>query len=148
MQNFGNGHTAKLLVFALFTVLSLAGCGKKDWPSVQEQEDVVTFESISVEREAECLAIAARLEGAVQNLAGVLLELEEGSEACSHCPFQPRTRIFLERSDPRLTMNGSRLSISYCELEGDPFCRLRLSGDNRIPGIKDSVSNVLGPFAP
>ncbi len=148
MQNSGNHHTAKLLMFALIAVLSLAGCGKKDWPSVQEQEDVLSFETISVERETKCLAIAAQLEGVVQNLAGVLLELEEGSEACSHCPFQPTTRIFLERSDPRLTMNGSRLSISYCGLKAEQFCRLRLSGDNRIPGIKGSVSNVLGPFAP
>lgn len=147
MQNSGNRHTVKLLVFALIAALGLAGCGKKDWPSVQTREDVLTWEEVSVEREPACLNISARLGGAAHNLAGVLLELEGSPQACPECPFLPSRRIFFEVSAPQVQMTGSRLQISHCGLKAEQAYRLRLRGTNRMPGIEDSVSKVLGPFA-
>ena len=132
-------------LLALLVVLCLAGCGKKDWPTAQDREDVFTWESISAERESGCLNISARLGGAVHNLAAVVLELEGSPAACPECPFQPESRTFLDLRSPQIKQEGDRLWISHCGLEADRTYRFRLRGKNRINGLEDSLSKVIAP---
>ena len=132
-------------LLSLLAFMCLLACGKKDWPTVQDQEDVFTWATVSAQRESGCLNIAARLGGAADNLAAVVLELEGRPETCLSCPFQPSSRTFIELRAPQITQQGPRVWISHCGLDAEMAYRCRLRGKNRITGLEDSLSKVISP---
>lgn len=136
----GSGGWIALLLLAL---LVAAACGKKDWPSVQDEKEAFAWQAITAEQEGSCLTVSARLTGAAQNLASVVLELEAAQDLCRECPFQASRRTVYPLSAAQVKQEGLRLWLSHCGLEKGRRYRLRLLGRNRFSGMEAQISQVV-----
>lgn len=141
-----NPHAKKSSLFlgiGLLIFLVLTGCGKKEWPSVVDQEEVFSFEQVSGARKAGCLNLEATLSGAVDNVHTLVLEFEALAEPCPDCPFTPTARSYLDLNGYQVKRQGNTIWISQCNLEKDTSYRVRLLGVNVFPGIQTSSSEVV-----
>jgi hypothetical protein len=129
-------------VLLLCILLGLCGCGRKEWPSPQAQEDRFTWGEINGQRLGGCLAIEAELKGAYWNLAALELEIENRSEPCPGCPFQPTSAVSLPMHSSNVNQDQEQLQISFCDIPRSGFTRWRLKGINRYRQIQDLTSQV------
>jgi hypothetical protein len=136
---------AAWLAALLLTLACLvpAGCGKKEWPSPRTEKDRFSWASVRAGRDGSCLVIRGELQGAMQNLKQVVLQLETSEELCPGCPFTPNQRASYALSDPSLRREGPVVTITHCPVQPDTAVRLRLEGENIYQQIPPASSDLV-----
>lgn len=129
---------AVLLVFLLFT----GGCGKKVWPEPDASAEEFTLTISQYQFEANCLIIQGGIEGKAENLAGIILELEETSSPCPACPFKLSSSAEYDPGTPGYSRDRDSFTLRYCGLSREKYYRARLRGKNVYSVIKDTRSRV------
>lgn len=142
-SGFISRTTALAVLVMAAAGLFLAGCGKKEWPSPITEKDRFSWASVRAGRDGSCLVIRGELEGAVQNLKEVVVQLETSQELCPGCPFTPTSIAAYSLSDPSLSREGSRVTITHCPVEPDSAVRLRLEGLNVYQQIQPAISDMV-----
>lgn len=138
-----------LALASSFSLLLLVSCaiGIKKWPEPQLGQDKFIIAKISLIRRGACLEIQTTLEGAVENLDEVDVQLEvvgDGpDQGCADCPFQPRRVVVLRPGDPRLTRTGALVHIQICGLDPESAYRVRLSAANVYNSLNPVQSRLL-----
>ncbi|MEG2140382.1 MAG: hypothetical protein RRY20_06305 [Bilophila sp.] len=136
----------RTLFLALFLLLSVTGCGKKGDPMPQDQKNIFTWESANASLTANgCLAIAALMRGASQNVDGFTIELEPLSarpdstlpaelqtaqDTCEGCPFTPREHAEITPQQAAQADKGTRYTFTYCPQTKAAAYRWRLVARN------------------
>ena len=126
----------------LILIFSLASCGKKGDPVPQDQKNQFSWEeSRAVMTPNGCLAIAALMSGAAQNVNSFSLELEPlappadsslppelqtPQDTCEGCPFTPRETADIEPEEITSNDRGTRYSFTYCPEKKAASYRWRL----------------------
>ena len=131
------------VVLLALACLVPAGCGKKEWPSPRTEKDRFSWASVRAGRDGSCLVIRGELQGAVQNLKQVVLQLETSQELCPGCPFTPNQRASYALSDPSLRREGPVVTITHCPVQPDTAVRLRLDGENIYQQIPPASSDLV-----
>jgi len=141
-MNHGQRWMVPAAVFVLCILLGLSGCGRKEWPSPQAEEDRFTWGKINENLQGGCLVIEAGLKGAYWNLAALELEIENLNEPCPGCPFQPSRSVSLPMHSSNVIQNQEQLQVTFCDIPRSGFTRWRLKGINRYRQIQDVASGV------
>ena len=119
-----------LTCLALVLVLCLAACGKKGDPVPQDQKNWFSWEESRAMLTANgCLAIAAQMKGATQNVDSFSLEIEPlaplpdstlppelqtDQNTCEGCPFTPRETAEITPTEEQPNEQGERYTFTYC----------------------------------
>lgn len=131
---------AKGLIALAVLALSL-GCGNKLPPAPQGGADIFAFESAEAMRQDRCVLIQATLQGALDNVAGFSLLIEE--DPCSGCPFSPQQRQEFRLDDAQVLLEGSILNLTQCGLDTGSAYRLQLLGNSRLRNMPPARTQLL-----
>lgn len=126
----------------LLSLIFVTGCGKKDWPNPVAKEDRFEWKKVRGQREGNCLRIKAIVQGNINNLAKIVLELEEAKEICQGCPFSANDQMAFSLNAPEVEQQGSKIHIYCCPFQGGQEYRWRLRGINTFYAIKDVISDI------
>jgi hypothetical protein len=131
-----------LVVLALF--VGISGCGKKEWPRPQLEQDRFYWTQIQHQRHGQCIDIRALLGGTAANLRFVNLEWMElkDSEDCPNCPFFATGRVRLDDSSTGFKRQNGVVRIFFCGWEQGVSYRWRLVGVNKHRGLGLTTSAV------
>lgn len=131
----------------IFSAACILGCGKKEWPSPNVQEEEFTLKYVNSTRAQNCLRLTARVSGEQDNLSAVTLlvqDLGEGAD-CPTCPFRVSRTFRLSRGDPSLSLEGNTLHLQVCGLESGGDYRFKLVGENIYPEIGKTRTRTFSP---
>ena len=143
MHTTPDTHKIFVLTVLLVALFLTTGCGLKVWPEPLAEEDRFSWQEVTFTAEDTCLNIRASLEGASANLSRITLELAPADEDCPSCPFQARQTVSFDMDDSRITREGSRLTLVYCQLPANTGFRWRIVGYNVHPSLKAVASKVM-----
>jgi len=132
------------VVVALCLIVGTSGCGRKEWPGPQLEQDRFHWAQIRHQRHDQCLDVRALLDGAATNLRFVNLEWMalEGSEDCPGCPFSATGRVRLDDSSTNFKRRNGVIRIFFCGWESGVSYRWRLVGANKHRGLEMTKSAV------
>ncbi len=136
-----------LVFFIIFSAACIWGCGKKEWPSPNVQEEKFALEYMNSTRVEDCLRLNVRVSGEQDNLSAVSLlvqDLGEGAD-CPTCPFRVSRTFRLSRNSPSLSIEGNLLHLQVCGLESDRDYRFKLVGENIYPEIGSTQTRTFSP---
>ncbi len=122
------------MVVVLCLVAGASGCGKKEWPRPQLEQDRFHWAQIQHQRYDQCLDVRALLDGAALNLRFVILEWMEleGAEDCPGCLFSGTSRARLDDSSTGFKRQNGVIRMLFCGWEPGISCRWRLVGANKV----------------
>jgi hypothetical protein len=118
------------------------GCGKKGWPEPILDKERFVWSEISTTVQGQCLDITALLNGNVQNLTRLTLEVEMRPKPCPGCPFSPTTTVRMDSGSELWERRGALVHVQWCGLEQDMAIRWRLIGHSLHTNLADVPSRV------
>ena len=147
-----------LLVIASLLVICfvLPACGKKGPPRPPAGDREFTWSWTRAEYRNDCLSIQAGLEGNLDKIYEVVIELQPTSleELCVGCPFLPleketftlKEAMFkpehqISSDDPAKTRQSASINLTYCPSDPAPAYQWRLLGIN----VHQAIPNALTP---
>ncbi len=133
----------KVLIIALsLLALSSIACGRKDYPSPSVVDDTFTWNNPSAIAQGECISFSAHVGGNAQNLAVIVLEVQNLDDSCRGCPFVANMSERIYATEV-LDMASSTVSINYCPTRITDEYRWRFVGINKIRGVAHVNSQVM-----
>lgn len=137
-------HPVLLALLLACLVFSAAGCGKKAWPTPREAKHRFTLSEVHGALAGSCLAITARVGGSIADLDSVTVAIAylDSPTACPDCPFLADAEKIYSLSDPALSLEDPRLSLTHCGLDAGRGLRFRLSATNimgQLPPVRSEV---------
>ncbi|BDV01267.1 lipoprotein [Thermodesulfomicrobium sp. WS] len=133
-------RTQMALVFLLLAA-SVVGCGKKEWPKPQAQEEQVFVDTIEARRDGPCLWIAVKVGGNLANVEFFRLEVE--TDGCPTCPFAPTMVRQISPYDSGVRRQENSYVLRVCGLNLPETFRLRVGVDNTFATLPPALSPVI-----
>ena len=126
-----------ILTILMLTALLLGGCGKSGRPSPQKTQETFTITGHSLSPMGDCLVAKGTVNGAVQNVDQLILEVApiQSQEDCPGCPFVPRETGEFSQDDIQLDIQNGQFMFSYCPSIQAPLYRWRIVGRNAFRGL-------------
>ncbi len=145
-RHTGRGRRMAAVV-TLCAVLALgAACGKKIMPVPQDNRELFQWRSTTATATPNgCIAARGEVQGNVDNLASIILEIQpiDGSgDSCAGCPFQATARQEF-RPEKQITPQGAAIvEMTMCPDRKAPAYRWRMVGLNVLTRFAHALGKV------
>ncbi len=116
----------------LSIALILTACGKTGLPRPPQETDAFSFSSTGLSAAGECLLVRGVVQGAIDMVDSILLELAPVDDAgnCPTCPFNAREWSEFRLDQLTLDPTSGAFSFTYCPTSPTNIYRWRLVGRN------------------
>lgn len=130
-----------MALWVLLLAVLVGGCGKKEWPKPQAQDEQVFVDTIDARREGPCLWVAVKVGGNLANVEFFRLEVELAG--CPTCPFAPTIVRQISPYDSGVRREANSYVLRICGLGLPETFRLRVGVDNTFATLPPALSPVI-----
>ncbi len=137
-------RTTLLLVLLLaFTLsFSLTACGRKTLPKSNFNSEKYAWQNVGATINNDCLTVFGTVDGNINSVDTITLEVQGLTEACVNCPFATEMHTTVAAVEV-IDFETNVFQINYCPAPVYDEYRWRISGKNKVSGIEDVRSQVI-----
>lgn len=132
-------HSQLYVVLLLSLSLFLIACGKKGLPEPSYNDALFSWRNVQATLSTDgCLSISGAVDGSIQNVESILLEvqaMDDTSAACLECPFVPMESFTISSADAWISPEGDAFRFAYCPSARATIYRWRIVGQNVVRGL-------------
>ncbi len=123
----------KLLLFS-FLIIFTTACGSEDLPKPDMNNELFVWYNLQAIPNGQCFTVTGNVNGNLDNIKNISLEVQELTDACVDCPFIAE-RVEVYEVNKILDKHSGIFSLNYCPLTSAEAYRYRLAGENMITGL-------------